>query len=411
MSTTNFTLHKWIRLTLLSLLIVSSLGIILRYKIAFSLPFIHQKHLLHAHSHFAFTGWISQALMILMVGYLTKVTSTNFFKQFNKILATNLIVAYAMLISFALEGYGAISITLSTSSILIACWFAVAYVKALNKLPTKSVVHTCFKAALFFNIFSSFGAFALAIFMATKIMHANWYLAAEYYYLHFQYNGWFSIAGLGLLLSILDQTIINKFKNNILILVAAVIPTYFLSTLWMKMPMWLYGVIVLASLAQLFIWVKILLQFIPMIKMDTRLTSVGKKILLLSAIACSIKILLQAGSVIPELSKLAFGYRPIVIGYLHLVLLGVITLFILGYLFSLSLIKINKKAIIGLVVFTIGIVLNELSLMLQGVSAIIGNNAIPFMNEILLAVACIMFSGLLLLNIAQSNKNDLAHSS
>ena len=349
--------------------------------------------------------------MILMVGYLTKVTSTNFFKQFNKILATNLIVAYAMLISFALEGYGAISITLSTSSILVACWFAVAYVKALNKLPTKSVVQTCFKAALFFNIFSSFGAFALAIFMATKIMHANWYLAAEYYYLHFQYNGWFSIAGLGLLLSILDQTIINKFKNNILILVAAVIPTYFLSTLWMKMPMWLYGVIVLASLAQLFIWVKILLQFIPMIKMDTRLTSIGKKILLLSAIACSIKILLQAGSVIPELSKLAFGYRPIVIGYLHLVLLGVITLFILGYLFSLSLIKINKKAIIGLVVFTVGIVLNELSLMLQGVSAIIGNNAIPFMNEILLAVACIMFSGLLLLNIAQSNKTDLAHTS
>jgi hypothetical protein len=175
--------------------------------------------------------------------------------------------------------------------------------------------------------------------------------------------------------------------------------------------MWLYGVIVVASLAQLFIWVKILLQFVPMIKMDTRLTSIGKKILLLSAIACSIKILLQAGSVIPELSKLAFGYRPIVIGYLHLVLLGVITLFILGYLFSLSLIKINKKAIIGLVVFTVGIVLNELSLMLQGVSAIIGNNAIPFMNEILLAVACIMFSGLLLLNIAQSNKTDLAHTS
>jgi hypothetical protein len=91
--------------------------------------------------------------------------------------------------------------------------------------------------------------------------------------------------------------------------------------------------------------------------------------------------------------------------------LGVITLFILGYLFSLSLIKINKKAIIGLVVFTVGIVLNELSLMLQGVSAIIGNNAIPFMNEILFTVACIMFSGLLLLNIAQSNKTDLAHTS
>jgi hypothetical protein len=350
--------------------------------------------------------------MILMVGYLAKVTKYKLHLNSSiKFLASNLIVAYAMLVSFTLEGYGAISITLSTTSIFIGFWFAITYIKALNKLPSKSIIHTCFKAALSFNIFSSLGAFALAIFMATKIVHSNWYLAAEYFYLHFQYNGWFSIAGLGLLLSMLNQDTIAKFKKSILVLIAAIVPTYFLSTLWMQMPMWLYGLIVVASLAQLYIWISILLQFIPLIKLDNRLTSIGKKILLLSAMACSIKILLQAGSVIPELSKLAFGYRPIVIGYLHLVLLGVITLFILGYLFSNSLIKINKTSVSGLIVFTVGIILNELALMLQGVSAIVNNDAIPFMNEILLAVACIMFSGLLLLNIAQSNKTDLAHTS
>jgi hypothetical protein len=40
--------------------------------------------------------------------------------------------------------------------------------------------------------------------------------------------------------------------------------------------------------------------------------------LCLSAIALSIKLLLQLGAVIPALSTWAFGLRPIVIGYLHL---------------------------------------------------------------------------------------------
>ena len=65
-----FSLQRWIRISLFNLLLVASIGVILRYKIAFALPFIDQKHLLHGHSHFAFAGWISQALMVLLVGYL-----------------------------------------------------------------------------------------------------------------------------------------------------------------------------------------------------------------------------------------------------------------------------------------------------------------------------------------------------
>ena len=53
---------KWIRICLLNLFLVALLGVVLRYKIAFSLPFIDQRNLLHAHSHFAFAGWISQSI-------------------------------------------------------------------------------------------------------------------------------------------------------------------------------------------------------------------------------------------------------------------------------------------------------------------------------------------------------------
>ena len=44
----------WFRIAVFNLLL--AFGVLLRYKIAYSLPFMQQKHMLHAHSHFAFTG-------------------------------------------------------------------------------------------------------------------------------------------------------------------------------------------------------------------------------------------------------------------------------------------------------------------------------------------------------------------
>jgi len=122
-------------------------------------------------------------------------------------------------------------------------------------------------------------------------------------------------------------------------------------------------------------------------------------LLALSCIACSIKITLQLFSVIPFLSTLAFSFRPIVIGYLHLVLLGVITLFLLGYIVSLQIIKIEKPTSTGIGIFVGGIFLNELLLMIQGVGAI-SNTMIPFLNESLLVAALVLFCGMLVLNFS-----------
>ena len=97
-------LQRWLKICLFNLLLVATIGVILRYKIAFSLPFIDQKHLLHGHSHFAFAGWITQALMVLLVAYLAKKKGENTFKKYRFILNANLVTAYAMLIAFPIEG-------------------------------------------------------------------------------------------------------------------------------------------------------------------------------------------------------------------------------------------------------------------------------------------------------------------
>ena len=191
-------LQRFTKIALLNLLIVSFIGVILRCKIAFSLPFIDQKHLLHGHSHFAFAGWVTHALMVLLVAYLAAQKGWFIYKRYRWVIIANLIAAYGMLISFPLQGYGLFSIFFSNISIAVSYVFAVMFWKDLNTLSIKTVGHWWIKAALAFNVLSSLGAFSLAFMMVTKNVHQNWYLASVYFFLHFQYNGWFLFACLGL---------------------------------------------------------------------------------------------------------------------------------------------------------------------------------------------------------------------
>ncbi len=396
-------LQRWLKISLFNLLLLSVIGILLRYKIAFSLPFINQKHLLHGHSHFAFAGWLSQAIMTLLVAYIAVQHGQAMFKKYRWVLIANLFSAYGMLITFAVEGYAMCSIILSTLSIAVSYIFAIMYWKDLNRLTVKHTSQYWFKTALLCNVFSSAGAFALALMMVTKTIHQTWYLAAEYFYLHFQYNGWFFFACMGLVTATLFNTVAPVILKRIYrLFAAAILPAYFLSALWMDIPVWVYVLVIAAALAQLTGWVYMLVVIKnKWLVITYPLAGIAKWLLGLSAIALTIKLLLQLGSTIPSLSRLAFGFRPIVIGYLHLVLLGVITLFLIGYMFAS--ISINKKAIAGAGLFAGGIIINEVFLMTQGVAALTYTN-IPFINEALLVAAAIMFAGLALLNISQKNK-------
>ncbi len=396
--------HRWVKIALFNLLVVASLGVILRYKILFPLPFVDQKHLLHGHSHFAFAGWISQAIMTLIVTYLSRQGGEGLYKKYQWLLYGNLVTAYAMLVAFPIEGYGLYSIIFSTASIFVSYIFAVLLWRDLNRLPQKSPTHLWLKAAVFFNAFSSLGAFALTIMMVERVVFQNAYLAAEYFYLHFQYNGWFFFGCMGLLSEVLRkvETDPKILRQMFWLFVCAVVPAYFLSALWMNLPVWVYILVIISAVAQVIGWGKMLLQIKkkwPLLKNTLPLTA--KWIMGFSAVALTAKFLLQLGSTIPSLSDLAFGFRPIVIGYLHLVLLGVITLFLLGYFFAGEYIQANKRTSFAVFLFAIGVTINELLLMIQGVSAM-SYESVPFINELLLATAFILFSGALLLVITSS---------
>ena len=242
-------LRKWLQFALFNLLLVASLGVIMRYKIAFWLPFINQGYLLHAHSHFAFAGWITQALMSLLVAYLNERGDKTAFEKYRWLLYANLFTAYGMLLTFPFEGYALLSIIFSTLSIFVSYFFAVKFWKDLNRQSEKYNADSWFKAAVLFNALSSLGAFSLAFMLATKNIYPNSYLASVYFFLHFQYNGWFFFACMGLLTyQITKYGIYNrKLKVVFTLFVLACVPAYFLSALWLPLPKWVYLLVVVAA--------------------------------------------------------------------------------------------------------------------------------------------------------------------
>jgi len=410
METQRFGLEKWIKWALFNLLIVALAGITLRYKINFSFPIVNQKFLLHGHSHFAFTGWITLALMALMVNYLDRNTTGVNFKKYNQMLLANNFISYGMLFTFIYQGYALFSITFSTLSILLSYLFIYFYWRDLNKVKGALSTTIWFKAALVQWFLSSVGVFTLAYLMATASRVQEWYFASIYFFLHFQYNGWFLFACFGLFFSFLLKNS-NSFAlktNRMLftVLAVTVIPTYLLSLLWLNLPVYLHWIGVIfgtAQLAAIIYMVRLLTvakQYLPLQSLQT------KWLWMLPWLAFVLKIGLQMLSISPYLGKFAFSYRPIVIGYLHLCFLCLLSFFIIG-LFNHTLEKNGKRlSILGVFIFVSAVLLQEFVLMIQGLTAF-QIYFLPAASIILFVIALLIALGLVIINLKMVLKNPL----
>ena len=334
--------------------------------------------------------------MVLLVYYLSVRLGEEIFARYRLLLYANLLTSYGLLVSFILQGYAFYSISFSTLSILVFFFFVINFWKDLNRIREKTVSQLWFRWALIFGAISALGPFSLAYLMSEKMADQNWYLSSVYYYLHFQYNGWFLFAGLGLLTDQLELLKISAKKINyaFYLFCGACIPAYFLSVLWLPFVGSIYYLLIAAILAQLIGWALILETiFKNSAILGRQFPKMAKVLFILSAIAFTIKLILQTGSIHPQLSQLSYGFRPIIIGYLHLVLLGVTSIFIIGYIFSQKFIRVSKSILIGISIFVVGVIVNELLLMVQGVAAM-AYQVVPHIQFMLFGAAVVLMVGL-----------------
>lgn len=410
-----FDTRLWIKIALINFCVVALAGVTLRYKINFPLPALNQKYLLHAHSHFAFVGFVTLALMALMVRYLLLNGVVTNYRKYHWVLLANCLTAYAMIVSFTLEGYAAFSITFSTLSILVSYFFIGFMWRDLGRVPHKAHVDRWFRAALILWAISSLGAFSLAYLMANQIMIQDLYFSAIYFFLHFQYNGWFLFVCFGLFFSWLQKQGVHPAiavsRQLFLIMAITVGPSYLLSIIWLKLPIaliWIGNISGIFQLLVLFYFIRLLTP----VRAALRLHNVGitRLLWILVAVAFILKIILQLLSIFPYLGQFAFGYRPVIIGYLHLSFLGVISFFIVGYI-NQWLIASGGRGLsrTGIIIFITGVLMQEIVLMLQGLEAL-EVHTIRQAPLILFGTAVIILLGLLMIafnslpKLARGNK-------
>lgn len=398
METSHFKLTKWLNISVINFLITALAGIILRYQTNFPLPAINHIYLMHSHSHFAFTGWISMALMALMVSYLAGQNQQINYKKYEWILIANSVSAYGMLVTFVFQGYALYSITFSTLSIFVSYAFIYVYWKDLRKINDKSAVSAWFKTGLVLCGISSLGAFTLAFLMAKHIHVQEYNLAAIYFYLHFQYNGWFIFVVFGLLFAYLDRkhsiTLPQINRNLYLLLVLTVVPGYLLSLIGMDILSrfrWVGGVSGVIQFGAFYYFIKLFIAVKDTLVI--KLSKATRYLWTLASVSFLLKLTLQMLSVIPYFSDYATGFRPIAIAYLHLIFLGIISFFIIGYINEYLKEQGRFLNLKGTYIFITGVVMQEIILMMEGMNAM-GGFQLPYANFLLLLSAITIGSGI-----------------
>ncbi|MCC6816019.1 MAG: hypothetical protein IT267_06370 [Saprospiraceae bacterium] len=383
---------KWFKWSLLSLVLVAFFGFLMRYKVIFNIPFLEQENLLHAHSHFAFSAWISHTLyyglVILLEGELSKSRK----KIYNWLIGLNLLSAYGMLISFTIQGYKVISIIFSTMTIVIALLY---YIQFYRDSSTSKKIGTSIhwaRIGLFLNVISAIGPFSLVYLIINKISNTDYYNSSIHFFLHFQYNGWFFFGAMALASQWLDFKNFNTLKYCKLFAIT-VFPTYGLFILWADLPAWVHTLIILGTIVQLIAYIHLLFS-VYFHQKNTRFQKLNffEKIFLYSSmIALLLKYILQASSSHPNLSQIVLESRSIVITYLHLILLGVFSFFIFFYALKQKLLILNNLSKSSMIIFFIGVICNEVLLGFQGLTSV-SNIFIPYTNELLLVVSIFLFS-------------------
>ncbi len=360
----------WLSVSLVNLFIVALLGVTLRSKILFPLRGIDFKHVLHAHSHFAFGGWITLALMGLMVYDILPDEKKD--KKIYQLVFWGIVLnAAGMLVSFLFQGYAFFSILFSTVFILVTYVFTFVFIKDLFRSNADKAIKVLSISSLICLSTSSVGPFTLAYIMASHSDNNLLYRDSIYTYLHLQYNGFFTLAVFALFFNVLskklDNTQLRKVRRFAITVSISTVPTLFISYLW-HYPN--FGVQALAVVGSFSILVTLVLlgDVLNSVKSSFKLIPpFEKNVALLSIVAFILKSILQTGTIIPSLGKLVYGDRAIIIGYLHLVLLGFISLNILAHFLNSGVLNAQQKLTrVAISVFASAILANETVLMIQG---------------------------------------------
>lgn len=277
--------------------------------------------LLHAHSHFAFAGWMFFSIAIL----ITHTVSGNIsLKAYKTVFVFALVSAFGMLVTFSLQGYKFASIAFSTLFILVTYRFAyLVFRNTTFGMVLTDVSRKLIYSGLAFLCLSSLGPFSLAPIMASGLKDTPLYQNAIYFYLHFQMNGFMLFASLGLFASMyLTRPSDKSSRLWLKLFIFSTLPLFLMFTLWTKPPASIWIVAFLSAVMNLISWMKLCFYYKSEAKKFSFLVNTA-------LLAITFKTTIQVFVCLPVVGEWAFLNRNLIIGYVHLLTLACIVPLIL----------------------------------------------------------------------------------
>jgi hypothetical protein len=340
-------MQSYLKIPLYFFFVAGCIGLLLRWHLVSPVPGLIYPYWLHAHSHIMFLGWVFN---VLYLAYVLEFIPLEKHKRYKVLFIVMQVLLLGMLVSFPIQGYGTVSITISTLhtvSVGIFCaWF---FQDTRDKNNIISLKYA--RMSLIFFLISAVGPFSLGPLMANGLGQSPWYYVAIYFYLHFQYNGVFVFGVLGLFYNVIEYKGIDvsqpSAKYACYLLFGGTLLSYALSVLWAQ-PHYVFN---FAGLTGALVQMAALSFFIKSIHWHSladknRLHLQTRWLFALAGVALCIKTILQLISAHPDIARLAYEVRPFVIGYLHLVVIGVVTFFLMGWYLEKKVVRTSSFIII-----------------------------------------------------------------
>ncbi len=374
------------------------MGLLLRFTAVFPIELMDYGFMRQGHSHVAFLGWGYLALMVLLVKvFLPEGTLERKVYRWNLWLTT--ISVAGMIFSFPLTGYKTISIALLMLFLVFSCWLVLLFLKDFRKTGPQGVSRSFIYGGFFFYLLSGIGPLALGPIVIMFGKTAVYYLAV-YYYLHFLYNGFFVFAIFGLVYKFMEGEKGQKENPNgrkfFLFLSIACVPAYALSALWLNPPAYVFLIGGFAALMQLIGLIYFLFDFRTL---SQGFKGIVKMLFLLAMTSFVLKLTMQALSALPLLAMKTYQAKSyVVIGYIHLVVLGFISAFLLTWMLKEKVLNRTRKvAKIGIWIFFVGFFGSEAILFSKGLTQWLQRGGLNQFHELLLVFSTLIPLSLLVL--------------
>ncbi len=397
----NSTVWHHSKISIAFLLIVASIGTLLRSVSFIDLPFSYG-NLVHTHSHVAFQGWVYTIMILILPKlFLSKdqISKGRYLLQFQ----ITIPIIVSILISFSLQGYGLYSIIFSTLFQGLNYWFIYRFLRDSKSLsPTLPLQFI--KWGLYLGLLSTLFPFIIGFLSAKGYANTELYESFVYTFMHLQYNGWFLFVAIGLFLKLLELRgvkLISKHASIFFNLFSiSVLPAISLSLIGMSFKSFFLPFAYISAILQ----VIALYHFIRAIpakatSMFYRETFLVQLFFIVFLICFILKFSIQLLSIFPFAEQIAFHNKSIILSYLHLSLIGVISFLYLGIMSLLGWIHTSLLSINGGLLFLVGFLCTELILALNGLNI--------FSSDIALALgSLLMMLGVLLLLFSSTSKSN-----